>query len=375
MATTQTRLITLIETKNMIKQKLIDLGVDVTPETPFDEYPSLIKQLGVGDDIEETTTDQELLQLIDLYKWLSTNDYEYYEYTDEEIQAIHAVLDNINAGEKISEDKPEVDGSPKLVVTRYGRTTYYVGNTFDLSGYVINAVYSDGSVVNVSDRCVASPSGKLTANDTVIKISCVIDGVTLSFDQPVYYIKLLQYVESTGSQYVNTIMLAPNISRIDMDFEVKEVTGSWATICYTENNKSPWQGFGLRVNTSKMLSFSNGDSAGVAPVTAEVGTRYKAECRYSEGTVVLNGISYSIGTGTIINNNLYMFASNQAGSVVQYGKIRLYRFKLYDKNGKLVRDYAPCEDKAGVICLRDLVSESYVYASGSGTLVGGPVAY
>jgi hypothetical protein len=170
-------------------------------------------------------------------------------------------------------------------------------------------------------------------------------------------------------------MLAPNISRIDMDFEVKEVNGSWATICYTENNKSPWQGFGLRVNTSKMLSFSNGDSAGVAPVTAEVGTRYKAECRYSEGTVILNGISYSIGTGTIINNNLYMFASNQAGSVVQYGKIKLYRFKLYDKNGKLVRDYAPCEDKAGVICLRDLVSESYVYASGSGTLVGGPVAY
>ena len=72
LVTTQAKLSRLIKTKNAIRQKLISLGVDVPVNTPFEDYADLMKQL---DDVDfiETTTDQELLQLLDLYKWLSTN--------------------------------------------------------------------------------------------------------------------------------------------------------------------------------------------------------------------------------------------------------------------------------------------------------------
>ena len=96
--TTQAKLNRLIETKSNIRQKIISLGVDVPINTPFKDYPGLIDQLG-GAKFLETTTDQDLLQLLDLYRWLGTAEYEDHLYTDKEIQNIHVLLDKINNGE------------------------------------------------------------------------------------------------------------------------------------------------------------------------------------------------------------------------------------------------------------------------------------
>lgn len=37
----------------------------------------------------------------------------------------------------------------------------------------------------------------------------------------------------------------------------------------------------------------------------------------------------------------------------------------------LVRDYAPCLDKNGTVCMYDKVNKEYVYNSGTGEFIGG----
>ncbi|MBR2492017.1 MAG: hypothetical protein IKB64_00935 [Paludibacteraceae bacterium] len=174
--TTQAKLSRLIETKNAIRQKLISLGVDVPVNTPFEDYADLMKQLD-GIDFIETTTDQELLQLLDLYKWLSTNEYEDYTYPDIEIQAVHNLLDTIIDGEsKTDENIIE----PSLEIIAYGKTRYYVDDVFDLSGYMIKAICGNGEVVDVTETCTVTPDRPLVLEDTFVTISCEIDGAILT---------------------------------------------------------------------------------------------------------------------------------------------------------------------------------------------------
>lgn len=97
-STIQKKLTRLVDTKNAIRQKIISLGVDVPNSTPFKDYPDLIEKISSAE-FPETTTDQDLLQLLDLYVWLGTEAYEDHTYTEDEIQAVYNLLDLIIEGE------------------------------------------------------------------------------------------------------------------------------------------------------------------------------------------------------------------------------------------------------------------------------------
>lgn len=95
--TIQEKLTRLIDTKDAIRQRIISLGVDVPNSTPFKDYPDLIEQISTAE-FPETTTDQDLLQLLDLYVWLGTENYEDHAYTEGEIQAVYDLLNLIVDG-------------------------------------------------------------------------------------------------------------------------------------------------------------------------------------------------------------------------------------------------------------------------------------
>lgn len=68
--------------------------------------------------------------------------------------------------------------------------------------------------------------------------------------------------------------------------------------------------------------------------------------------------------------SMYLFANNVAGTPQTYGKLRLYSCQIYD-NGTLVRDYVPCLDDSGVVCLYDTVESKYYYNAGTGSFTAG----
>lgn len=62
------------------------------------------------------------------------------------------------------------------ITTPPTKTTYTAGETFDPSGMVVTATYSDGTTAAVTDYSV-SPSAALTVYDTTITVSYTEDDV------------------------------------------------------------------------------------------------------------------------------------------------------------------------------------------------------
>lgn len=224
MSNTQSKLNRLIDTKTNLRQKLISLGIDVPIGTPFKDYPDLIDQLGEVE-IIETTTDQDLLQMVDLYHYLGSAEYEDYTYSDEEIADVHELLDTIIDGEEIVE--PDV-GIPTLSITTIGDTYWHVGEMFSLDGYVVTAIYDDGHKVDVTENCSFAPSSELLIKDKYITISCKVDGILLSTKQSITVTEapvFVDWIQSSGTQYIDTGFIPNQNTRIIIDFQ------------YTKNDK------------------------------------------------------------------------------------------------------------------------------------------
>ena len=225
----------------------------------------------------------------------------------------------------------------------------------------------------MSTDCEFSPSTPLTSADKSVTISYTLGDTVLTYEQELYMEKYIEYIESTGSQYIKTGVKPADISRIEFSFVTKLVDGNWRSVFYTELNSSPYNGMGLRVHTNKTLSFQYGASVAAAPVTAVVGTKYNVDWRCKSNELILNEESYPLGpAGAMAGTELYLFANNVAGSPAQYGSIRLHHIKFYGLDDELIRDYRPCLDKTEVVCLKEKVSGTYVYNNGSGTFIAGP---
>lgn len=372
MSTTQSKLTTLINTKNAIRQKLISLGIDVPQTTPFSDYPDLIKQLNNTETIE-TTSDQYLLQLLDLYHWLGSAEYEDHTYTDEEIQAVHDLLDKINNGEPESEEElPEII-EPYLIVVP-GDTTYYSGDVFNLNGYIIKAVYPDGTVSDVTEQCTFSPTTPLNASNEVITISYVTDDMTLTYLQSIKVRKLLEYIGSTGTQYIDTGVIPKSTTRLVMKLK------------YNDTTRRQQHGWG---SSGSKESFFMGIDGTNLEFISSVSSNYKVISTgipadsnvhifdIKRGSQKLDGIEYgaedTIGDTATTGQTLYLFAMH-----VEWNSIPndccdcdVQYCKIYDGD-TLVRDYIPSADPDDVACLYDKVTKTFYYNKGSGLFVAGP---
>lgn len=64
-------------------------------------------------------------------------------------------------------------------------------------------------------------------------------------------------------------------------------------------------------------------------------------------------------------DNIFVFIGNN--DLVQPGK--LYTLKIYEDD-ELIRNYIPCKDSIGRVCLYEEVSGQFVYAQGGEDFVG-----
>ena len=212
----------------------------------------------------------------------------------------------------------------------------------------------------------------------------------------------LDYIEATGSQYIDTgvnaetglkarIDFAPGAKVKDNDdwsfLDACDGTGGSDTrkrlfLCHLYNEK-PFFGYGLksRGNPEKALTFVRDQ-------------RYEIVTDVSDSTAIevyQNGMKtfgsrepttpshteYSSIGDINLNLNLYIFAGNQSGKPNWYARGKLYELKILKKNTQsgefdLLRHYLPCV-KNGRAGLYDKVNHTISYSSGSAEFVAGPV--
>ena len=184
---------------------------------------------------------------------------------------------------------------------------------------------------------------------------------------PLPYDSLVEYVESTGAQYVDTGIYADPTTRVVADMEFTD-----ASFTQTVGTKS--------TRNSGGGSFAMRLRAGVTWLLLSYGVN-GAQCDTLRHTFRLNGsgksyvdaygsnakTSYAIDP---VNQTLCWFAYRGSGSTIEsWARLRLYSMSISESDS-LVRDLVPCRvGSAGA--LYDRVSGTLYYSATSTPLIPG----
>lgn len=177
----------------------------------------------------------------------------------------------------------------------------------------------------------------------------------------------LEYIQSGGTQYIDTRFKPNQNTRLVADFEVL----SWPSSQFLGARIGPSNAaFNILVanatsgrddwNTSA-ISFTSGNA------------RWKID--KNKNITTINGSVTTHATGTFnCPVPIYLFAVNNNGSLMatKCAKAKCYSCQIYD-NSNLIRDFVPCIEPAGAVGLYDLVDGKFYGNAGTGSFTAGPV--
>ena len=168
----------------------------------------------------------------------------------------------------------------------------------------------------------------------------------------------LDYVESTGSQYIDTGVTGKSGTRMVAEMEWGETPSSQSTFCGAYDGSTyvvtPYTSAGSshQVGYARNSQYQVGGSGKPTP-----NIRFRVETTLEAGSQVfnvraLNGSGYNAtrtyndAASVDLGCSLYLFARNDSGTANQYSSARIFSLMLWQKDSnddwQLVRHFLPC---------------------------------
>ena len=184
----------------------------------------------------------------------------------------------------------------------------------------------------------------------------------------------LNYIESTGTQYIDTGYSAPEGFYTEFDTLYTSVYGGY--IVGSHNLASPYGRNGIGPQHTNFWEIGTGDTCPAGTSTITANTRYHVEASTVKGNsyATVNGTSEVTTTDSSSRSsfNLLLFynqySQNTGGDTLS---ARLYYLKIWDENHELVRVFIPAKNASGTIGLYDALSGNFYTNAGSGTFASG----
>lgn len=173
----------------------------------------------------------------------------------------------------------------------------------------------------------------------------------------------LQYIESTGTQYINT-GITPDYANGDstsINVYMAAYTGS-APCAFGSRESGTRNGIYYLPN-----GFYVADSEGYTGF-AFANPYGNHTLSVSDTDIIYDSTTYTMPRHVTCGLPIYLFALNNygTGTAVIYNGMKLYDWK-YWRNGTLAQHLIPVMDRSGVPCLYDTVTRTLVYNAGTGT--------
>lgn len=180
----------------------------------------------------------------------------------------------------------------------------------------------------------------------------------------------IQYLESSGTQYIDTGLLADSDTDLSITFYV-----------FDDNLEHDIFGArdGSNLNSYGLLEWVNYGVVDFGSVREE--HTYTAETRpynldskccfefINKKAYFNSNLAYTFNETFAANlYTQFLFAYNRAGVVTLYGKVRIYR-ATYSKNGVLLKDFVPAIDNNNVAGMWETVRGEMYYNAGTGTFI------
>ena len=185
--------------------------------------------------------------------------------------------------------------------------------------------------------------------------------------------KRLEYIQSSGTQYVDTLFKPKWNTRVVMDVQMATYSAIRMPFGYRNANSTTASQAFLVAQTG-MGTFRTDYFGTSASLTIDGTTNQRLTIDKDANVLTINGKSVSntaVSSGES-SYNMLLFTYSNSGSAGSMSTMTLYSCQIYD-NGTLVRDYIPCQNASGVIGLWDAVNEVFYGNAGTGTFTAGPV--
>lgn len=171
----------------------------------------------------------------------------------------------------------------------------------------------------------------------------------------------LSYIESTGTQYINTGISVPHASeKTIIEFAPMDVGNDNAIAGHAAPEWSWATNVSMVLNSNILVGNTTVPSVGLDTFCKFEYT--SAYAKINDGTAVTLTIQSS--TYTDGYNNTLFYASTK------YGKHKVRSYKLYN-GSTLVRDLVPCKNPSGTIGMYDMVNGVFYGNAGTGTFAAG----
>ena len=180
----------------------------------------------------------------------------------------------------------------------------------------------------------------------------------------------LDFIQSTGTQYINTLFKPNQNTCVILDFQQLSSTGNWRCIFGARNNVSNVNGLSLWVDVGNHFAVRYGaDGQATSFDSVSILQRYTVD--FNKNVVSIGTSSYSFVSSSFqCDYPLFLFSCDTTGSSEYYSSFTLYSCQIYD-NGTLVRDFVPCKNSSNAVGLYDLVNGQFYGNSGTGSFTAG----
>lgn len=287
------------------------------------------------------------------------------------IQSYDALVSSPDGGSTLSENNVLI-----------GACQYTVSNnatSFPAKWYSIKLYNSNNTLIRDFIPC-RNPSGDVGLYDTINDTFYNNSGTGMFVEGPIVgSIRLpsgyrrLDYIESTGTQYIDTGFIPNQDTRINLTASptsVAEASDGAGFIPYGAGES--YNNLAFECYTSDSRYEFNYGSYNTFMGSPVVGQKLQISHNKNQITLIADNNTQSTAT-SILNTftaprNMTLFAINRATPLK--GLLKLYSCQIYD-NGTLIRDFIPCKNSSDEPGLYDLVNQQFYSNAGTGTFVIG----
>ena len=184
--------------------------------------------------------------------------------------------------------------------------------------------------------------------------------------------KRLKYIQSSGTQYVDTLFAPNQDTRVVADVQMmSEVSSGGANEIFGARTSASSKAYAVQWNTTGDM-FQHFYNAGYDNLDfGNFSERQIVET--NKNVLLINGVTHERPYAEFqCDYTLYLCAVNQENAAKFFSAMRVYSCQIYD-NGTLVRDFIPCQNASGAVGLWDAVNSVFYGNAGTGTFTAGPV--
>lgn len=176
----------------------------------------------------------------------------------------------------------------------------------------------------------------------------------------------LEYIQSSGTQYINTGFRPNQDTRVVMDVDLLAGT-AWVAL-FGAREAATTKEYSVVTSSATAIN-SRFNTSDVSLTVSTVIGRYLID--KNKALCLINSSKLENTSSTFQPSySMYLFAQNNGGVTWGLAKVKLYYCKIYD-NGMLVRDYIPAKLSDGTVGLYDKLNGLLYINAGTGILVGG----